>query len=69
MSKKVMYAVGDSFTFGDELLDSVRKTNCVLVNTGQNQFNLEVLNHIHQKSHTLHLVPVIASFAQESPDQ
>lgn len=54
MGKKVMYAVGDSFTFGDELLDSVRKTNCVLVNTGQNQFNLEVLNHIHQKSPTLH---------------
>lgn len=54
MGKKVMYAVGDSFTFGDELLDSVRKTNCMLANTGQQQFNLEVLNHIHQKSPTLH---------------
>ena len=54
MEKKVMYAVGDSFTFGDELLNSVKKTNSMLANTGQQQFNLEVLNHIHQKSPTLH---------------
>jgi hypothetical protein len=54
MGRKVMYAVGDSFTFGDELLDSIRQTNKTLVSTGYSTFNLEILNKIHQKSQDLH---------------
>lgn len=54
MGKKVMYAVGDSFTFGDELLDSIKDTNSLLRKTGYKKFSLGSLNQIQERDPSLH---------------